>query len=66
MLAERLVVAGDLVSATVMRYSPDTPLGGVSGPWRSHAGRGMAWADFEEQNIRGPSPSWSEAAGGSR
>ena len=52
-LAERLVVAGDAVTVTVMRYSPDTPVGGITGRLAIARGQGMEPADFEGQDFRG-------------
>lgn len=51
--AERLVVAGDAVTVTVMRYSPDTPVGGVTGPLAIVRGQGMEQADYEGTDFRG-------------
>jgi Zn-dependent M28 family amino/carboxypeptidase len=52
-VAERLSVAGETVGITVMRYSPDTPIGGVTGPLAIARGQGMEPADFAGSDFRG-------------
>jgi hypothetical protein len=52
-LAERLTVNGDDVDITVMRHSPDTPVGGVSGRLTVANGLGTTSADFAGDDFTG-------------
>ena len=52
-LAERLIVGGDDVGITVMRHSPDTPVGGVSGRLAVANGLGTTAADFAGNDFTG-------------
>ncbi|WP_436498866.1 M28 family peptidase [Actinokineospora sp. HUAS TT18] len=54
-VAERLVVGGDEVDITVMRHSPDTPVGGVTAPLAvlPEGATGCAESDFAGADYTG-------------
>ncbi|MGH3862896.1 M28 family peptidase [Actinokineospora sp.] len=69
-VAERLQVGADTIPITVMRHSPDTPLGGITGPLAVLDATGCEESDFDGADYtgtivlirRGGGPHWVKQA----